>query len=50
MTVPRWIRLLLLGVALASCSSRNVVVDPEVVSNFNDSQWTIESEPLPPPR
>lgn len=32
-------------VAVAGCSTRSVVVEPEDVSRLNDPRWTIKIEP-----
>jgi len=36
---------LLIALGLAGCSTRSVVVAPDQLSAFNDSKWTIQSEP-----
>lgn len=48
--MSRGIFVLLLVLGFLGCSTRNVVVQPEVVPTLNDSQWTIKSAPAARPR
>lgn len=45
--MSRTAMLVLLALALAACSTRRVVVQPDEVPKLNDPQWTITSEPRP---
>jgi len=48
--MSRWGFVLLLVLGLVGCSTRSVVVQPEEVPKLHDSQWTIQSAPVAPPR
>jgi hypothetical protein len=48
--MSRGILVVMLVLGLLGCSTRSVVVQPEVVPTLNDSQWTIKSVPVARPR
>ena len=48
--MSRGVLVLLLLLGLVGCSTRSVVVQPDVVPTLNDPQWTIKAAPAARPR
>ena len=43
--MKRTIIMLVIGLLLTGCTSRKVVIDPNDISKYNSSEWTIKKEP-----
>ena len=46
----RWWMLAVAIMATVGCSTRSVVVEPDVAAKLNDSSWTIKAPPAARPR